>query len=65
MKEQMVIDPVSTIATIVVFILCLSVFGFIVYRAVRMPRSKADRLARLPLEDQEQKSNATTDKENS
>ncbi len=53
MKEQMVIDPVSTIATVVVFILCLSVFAFIVYRALRMPRSKADHLAQLPLQDEQ------------
>jgi len=50
MKEQIAIDPVSTIATIVVFILCLSVFITIVYRAVRMPRKKEEELARMPLD---------------
>jgi cytochrome c-type biogenesis protein CcmH/NrfG len=61
MKEQMVIDPVSTIATAVVFVLCLSVFAFIVYRAIKMPKKKADQLAEMPLKENE---DSTSTREN-
>jgi uncharacterized membrane protein (DUF373 family) len=61
MKEQMVIDPVSTIATAVVFVLCLSVFAFIVYRVIKMPKKKADQLAEMPLKENE---DSTSTREN-
>ena len=39
---------------IVAFVLTFGVFAYLVIRAIRMRRSKADYMARLPLEDENQ-----------